>query len=75
MFPLLSDAAKWLLGPEAPREGRTGHLWARWIFLRPLGVIYFSAFYALLFQIKGLIGPTGLLPAGDYLEAVAQALP
>jgi hypothetical protein len=75
MFPLLSDAAKWLLGPEAPREGRSGHLWARWIFLRALGVIYFSAFYALLFQIKGLIGPTGLLPAGDYLEAVAHAFP
>jgi hypothetical protein len=75
MFPLLSDAAKWLLGPEVPRAGRTGHLWARWIFLRALGFIYFSAFYALLFQIKGLIGPDGLLPAGDYLQAVASALP
>lgn len=72
---MLGDAAKWLLGPEIPREGRTGHLWARWIFLRALGLIYFSAFYALLFQIKGLIGPDGLLPAGDYLQAVAQALP
>lgn len=75
MVPLLSDAVKWLLGPEVPREGRRGHLWARWIFLRFLGFIYFSAFYALLFQIKGLIGPNGLLPAGDYLEAVAQAFP
>jgi hypothetical protein len=75
MLPLLSDAAKWLLGPENPREGRSGHLWARWIFLRFLGFIYFSAFYALLFQVKGLIGPNGLLPAGDYLEAVGQAFP
>lgn len=75
MLPLLSDAAKWLLGPETPREGRSGHLWARWIFLRFLGFIYFSSFYALLFQIKGLIGPNGLLPAADYLEAVGQAFP
>src|SRR5690348_5129776 len=75
MFPLLSDAANWLLGPEKPREGQSGHLWARWIFLRWLGFIYFSAFYALLFQIRGLIGPNGLLPAGDYLEAVAHTFP
>jgi hypothetical protein len=75
MVPLLSDVAVWLLGPEAPREGRSDHLWSRWIFLRALGFIYFSAFYALLFQIKGLIGPDGLLPAGDYLQAVAQTFP
>jgi lipase maturation factor 1 len=68
----LKSAVQWLLGPERPRDGRTGHLWARWIFLRAMGFIYFSAFYALLFQIKGLIGPTGLLPATDYLQAVAQ---
>jgi hypothetical protein len=71
----ISDGAKWLFGPETPREGRSGHLWARWIFLRALGVIYFSAFYSLLFQIKGLIGPDGLLPAGDFLQAVAEELP
>ena len=71
MSPFLADAAKWLLGPEIPGEGQSGHLWARWIFLRSLGLIYFSAFYSLLFQIKGLIGPNGLLPAGDYLRAVA----
>ncbi len=50
------------------------HLWPRWIFLRALGLIYFSAFYSLIFQIKGLIGPSGILPAGDYLEAVAAAM-
>jgi len=66
--------AKWLLGPEIPGDSRPGHLWARWIFLRALGLIYFSAFYSLLFQIKGLIGPDGILPAADYLQAVAGAL-
>lgn len=58
---------------EAPKTPST-HLWARWIFLRALGLIYFSAFYSLLFQAKGLIGPNGILPASDYLQAVAAAL-
>ena len=47
----------------------------RWIFLRALGVIYFSAFYSLIFQIKGLIGPQGILPAQSYLADVAQYYP
>jgi lipase maturation factor 1 len=51
---------------------RANHLWPRWLFLRALGLIYFSAFYSLLFQIKGLIGPDGILPARDYLEAVSK---
>jgi hypothetical protein len=42
----------------------------RWIFLRALAIFYFSAFLALLFQIKGLIGPLGILPARSYLTAV-----
>jgi hypothetical protein len=46
----------------------------RWIFLRALALIYFSAFYSLLFQIKGLIGPDGILPAQDYLADIAQQL-
>ena len=40
-----------------PRDGAPGRLAPRWIFLRALAAIYFSAFYSLLFQIKGLIGP------------------
>jgi len=51
-----------------------GHLWPRWIFLRALGAIYFSAFYSLASQDRGLIGPDGILPAGNYLDAVARAL-
>ncbi len=56
------------------RHGPQGRLLPRWIFLRALAVIYFSAFYSLLFQIKGLIGPEGILPAQHYLSAVADAL-
>src|SRR5262245_12213916 len=41
---------------------------ARWLWLRALGLIFFSAFYSLLFQIHGLIGPRGILPAQNYLR-------
>lgn len=75
MLAKLNTAAQWLLGPEPLDERRLGHVWPRWVFLRALGAIYFSAFYSLLFQIKGLIGPTGILPAGEYLQAVSGALP
>jgi hypothetical protein len=68
------DAVDWVLGPEPVKRERPGHLWPRWIFLRGLGLIYFSAFYSLLFQIKGLIGPNGILPAVDFLQAVTASL-
>ena len=56
------------------RRGPRDRLAPRWIFLRALGAIYFSAFYSLLFQVKGLIGPKGVLPAQQFLIAVAQQL-
>jgi lipase maturation factor 1 len=71
---LLQRVVNWLLGPEPITEKRPGHLWPRWIFLRALGLIYLSAFYSLLFQIKGLIGSNGILPAADYLQALHAAL-
>ena len=55
------------------KSGPTDRFIPRWIFLRTLGLILFSAFYPLLFQIRGLIGPHGILPAQVYLEAVAQS--
>ena len=48
-------------------------LWPRWIWLRALGLIFLSAFYSLAFQITGLIGPRGILPAGEYLAEVHRA--
>jgi hypothetical protein len=47
---------------------------ARSLWLRSLGLIFFSAFYSLWFQIHGLIGPTGILPARDYLLYAKQVL-
>ncbi|HLI64521.1 MAG TPA: lipase maturation factor family protein [Terriglobales bacterium] len=55
-----------------PQAGASDRLLPRWIFLRALGLIYFSAFFALAFQVRGLIGPDGILPAGEYLEAVSR---
>src|SRR6266571_400311 len=61
--------------PAEPAEVTSpGHLWPRWIFLRALGLIFFSAFYSLAFQIYGLIGVQGILPTRDYLQQVANAL-
>jgi hypothetical protein len=55
-------------------RGPSDRFIARWIFLRALGLIYFSAFFSLIFQIRGLIGPQGILPAKEYLEAVAESV-
>src|SRR5271156_5641176 len=60
-----------LFGPDFTPPG---FLVARWLFLRALGLIFFSAFYSLAYQIRGLIGPNGILPARDYLAQVASVL-
>jgi len=66
-----ASSFRWLFDA---RQGVTDVFIPRWLFLRALGAIYFSAFFSLLFQIRGLIGPDGILPAGSYLQSVAQAL-
>jgi len=66
-----ASAVRWLLDSE---HGASDRLIPRWLFLRALGLIYFSAFFSLIFQIRGLIGPEGILPASDYLQAVAHSL-
>ena len=60
---------RWLFDSE---RGAAERLLPRWILLRALGLIYYSAFFSLIFQIRGLIGPQGILPASEYLQAVAE---
>jgi lipase maturation factor 1 len=48
-------------------------LWPRFLWLRGLGLIFFSAFYSLEFQIQGLIGPRGILPASELFESLRRA--
>jgi hypothetical protein len=45
---------------------------ARWLWLRALGLIFFSAFYSFAFQVHGLIGERGILPARTYLAELSQ---
>jgi hypothetical protein len=65
-----SSTLHWLFSSE---DGAADRLIPRWIVLRALGLIYCSAFISLLFQIRGLMGPGGILPAQSYLAAVAQS--
>src|SRR5216684_4487408 len=65
-----ASAVRWLFESE---HGASNHLFPRWLFLRALGCIYLSAFFSLVFQIRGLIGPEGILPAREYLQAVAHS--
>ncbi len=66
-----ASAIRWLFDGQ---QGSRDRLIPRWLFLRALGSIYLSAFFSLVFQVRGLIGPAGILPAADYLHAVAQSL-
>ena len=66
-----ASAIGWLVEEQ---QGAPERLIPRWLFLRALGAIYFSAFFSLVFQIRGLIGPAGILPASRYLQAVEQSL-
>jgi len=43
---------------------------ARFVFLRALGLVYFSAFLSLVNQLIPLLGKNGLTPAKNYLEAL-----
>ena len=51
-------------------RGAANHIGARWLFLRAIGLIYCSAFFSLLFQVRGLIGSQGIFPAGEFLPAI-----
>jgi lipase maturation factor 1 len=66
-----ASAIGWLFDEQ---HGCPDRLIPRWVFLRTLGAICFSAFFSLVFQIRGLIGPAGILPASEYLHSVAQSL-
>ena len=64
------------IGQESVRRigSSQTYLLARFVFLRALGLIFFSAFYSFAFQIHGLIGQRGILPATEYLGEVRTAL-
>jgi len=60
--------------PADSNSSSDGRLWPRWLFLRALGLIFFSAFYSLAFQIHGLVGERGILPVHFYFYQLSTAL-
>lgn len=60
------------LGGRAPPG--PGYARATWLFRRTLAVVYAAAFLSLAVQLRGLVGREGILPAGDYLHALATRL-
>jgi lipase maturation factor len=60
---------------EDQELSRPGCLWPRWLFLRLLGIGFLTGFLSLAAQIQGLIGPRGILPASQLLQAVAEKHP
>ena len=46
----------------------------QWLFWKILGAIYCAAFLSLAVQITGLVGSKGILPAGEYLSRISEAL-
>jgi len=43
-----------------------------WLFLKLLALIYFAAFFSLVTQVSGLVGPTGILPFQNVLDNFYQ---
>ena len=64
---LVDPIDRWLFG-RSPEP--LSHRLTISIFLRGLGLIYLIAFISLWMQISGLVGSHGILPIGNYLEAV-----
>ena len=57
----------------SPEEDPSSYSVGTHVFLRALGVVFAVAFISAWGQVDGLVGPHGLLPAGDlFKEAKAQ---
>jgi len=67
--PTFSTVTRWFWGnPATPSSYRR----VRWLFLRVLAVIYGLAFASFGWQLEGLIGSRGILPAHGFLEHLVQ---
>jgi hypothetical protein len=69
----VAAAARQLLTRLRAAAGRgEDYRLSRWFFVRAVAVVYGLAFLSLWVQFEGLIGRNGILPAAEYLEAVAK---
>jgi predicted DCC family thiol-disulfide oxidoreductase YuxK len=69
--PFFSLLTRWLCGPDLrpPRYSVSAG-----VFLRGLALVYAIAFASFWWQLDGLIGRDGILPAQPFLDAVAGQL-
>ena len=65
----VESAARWVVGMT---PGGSTYVLTKWVFLRALALIYLIAFASFWVQVKGLIGPHGILPAEQFLQAVRE---
>jgi lipase maturation factor 1 len=56
--------------PPLHLDEKPSYFFSRWFFLKVLALAYLAAFGSLWFQVNGLIGTEGILPAGFFLKAV-----
>jgi lipase maturation factor 1 len=57
------------------RQIEPTRFWAtQWLFVRGLALIYAVAFASFATQIAGLIGAHGILPLGEYMDAVTKGV-
>ena len=52
-------------------DQRPTYAQATWLFLRLLGIVYLFAFWSAGTQILGLVGHEGILPADQFMRALA----
>ena len=58
----------------SPNSSPSTFVFAAWLWIRLLGIVYIFAFASLGLQIVGLIGHDGILPADAYMTRAAAAL-
>lgn len=67
--PFFSKITTWVWGN--PGE-LASYRQVRWLFLRGLALVYGIAFASLAFQIRGLLGETGIFPVRLWLEQLSS---
>jgi predicted DCC family thiol-disulfide oxidoreductase YuxK len=67
--PVFSFLTRWLWGNNVVQPHFSV---ATEVFLRLLAVIYGIAFLSFWVQLNGLVGPHGILPASEFLDAVTK---
>ncbi len=65
-----SGLSRWMNLLWGKSDEVPSYLLTRWVYGRFIGIIFLIAFVSLGFQIIGLIGQNGILPAKDYFEHI-----